>query len=83
METWRCPCCGGDRYEEKNGYRICGYCGTKFKIEEDLSDRSGISINKDIEDLLRKCAQHPERASRYANLILDIDPGNMEARKYL
>ena len=82
METWRCPCCGGDKYTIENNYKICAYCKSKFKIE-DLSEKTGISINKDIENLLQKCSLYPEKASKYANLILDIDPENKEAQKYL
>ena len=82
METWRCPCCGGDKYAIENNYKICAYCKSKFKIE-DLSEKTGISINKDIENLLQKCSLYPEKASKYANLILDIDPENKEAQKYL
>jgi len=45
--------------------------------------RSGVSLDSDVERLLLKCHEDPRRAARYANLILDIDPTNEEALKYL
>ena len=43
----------------------------------------GISLGSDIEVLLQKCRLNPKNARKYANLILDIDPDNEEALKYL
>ena len=43
----------------------------------------GISLDSDIERLLKKCKEDPKNARKYANLILDIDPDNTEAYKYL
>lgn len=42
-----------------------------------------IALEDDIQRLLEKCKQEPWKARRYANLILDIDPGNKEAIQYL
>ena len=44
---------------------------------------SEISLGGDIELLLQKCRLDPRNARKYANLILDIDPTNKEAYKYL
>lgn len=83
MDTWRCPRCGGDKYTERDGFRICAYCRSRFRIEERLSDKTGISVNDDIQRLLRKCREDPQNADRYAGLILEIDPENPEARRIL
>jgi len=51
---------------------------------EDLAMKeSTIAINDDISMLLSKCRDDPDNARRYASLILDIDPGNSEALRYL
>ena len=44
---------------------------------------SCIAINDDVQRLLDKCKREPKNAKRYANLVLDIDPTNREALKYL
>jgi hypothetical protein len=33
--------------------------------------------------LLRKCQDDPLQAKRYASLVLDIDPSNKEAARYI
>lgn len=80
-----CPNCGADEFVEKENYRICAYCESKYIIEkEDLSPpNTQISINEDIQELLRKCKTEPYKAKHYANLILDLDPFNIDATKYL
>jgi len=47
------------------------------------SGGSQISVSSDVENLLQKCRLNPKKARKYANLILDIDPDNKEALKYL
>ena len=85
MKAIKCEHCGGDEFIEKSGYRICKYCKSKFQIakEERLQPGSHIAINDDVERLLQKCRENPRRAHKYAALILDIDPTNIEARMYL
>lgn len=46
-------------------------------------NNSCISIDDDVQRLLEKCRREPRNARRYANLVLDIDPDNQEALKYL
>lgn len=43
---------------------------------------SSIALDEDIEKLLKKCKTDPKNAKKYANLVLDIDPDNIEAKKY-
>ena len=81
----KCPICGGKEFEENKGIRTCLYCGTQFQIpkEELPKKKSEIALNSDVERLLDKCRKDPKNARKYANLILDIDPTNREALKYL
>lgn len=44
---------------------------------------SSIALDDDVAHLLEKCKSDPRNARKYANLILDIDPDNEEAWKYL
>lgn len=44
---------------------------------------SSITLDDDVVRLLEKCRSDPKRAPKYANLVLDIDPDNKEALKYL
>ena len=78
MEKDHCENCGACSFIYKDGYKICEFCGSKFKIKS-----SSISIESDTLELLKKCELDPRNARRYANLILDIDPMNVEALKYL
>ena len=84
MKLIQCKQCGGELYRDEN-FMVCKYCGARFAIEkEDLGPRnSTIQLDADIEALLEKCRKDPKNARRYANLILDIDPDNKEALKYL
>ena len=81
----KCPICGGKEFEENKGIRICLYCGSQFQIpkEELPKKKTEIALNSDVERLLEKCRKDPKNAKKYANLILDIDPTNREALKYL
>ena len=40
-------------------------------------------MDDDVERLLQKCRTDRRNARKYANLVLDIDPTNQEALKYL
>ena len=69
---------------------MCEYCDSKYLFTaEDYNfygnskSISGISLGSDVEMLLQKCRMNPKNARKYANLVLDIDPDNVEALKYL
>jgi hypothetical protein len=81
MKQLICERCGGNEFSEKDGFRICKYCSTKFTItfEEVKPRSSNIALNEDIELLLKKCIEDPANSRRYTSLILDIDPSNAEA----
>ncbi len=88
-----CENCGAPGLIIKDGYLFCEYCQSKFLISESECKRlnthikvkanSSISLENDIDALLLKCKSDSDNARRYANLILDIDPDNAEALKYL
>ena len=92
MKSITCKNCGATGLQARNGFWICEYCNSRFMIttEDYYSDTpgkssgpSGITVSSDVEMLLQKCRMNPRNARKYANLILDIDPTNKEALKYL
>ena len=97
MRALICSSCGASKWKEDGDYRICEFCGTKFdktsecnrKVIPSISQtvvrqvKSTIAINEDVARLLQKCRTDPKNARKYANLVLDIDPSNQEAHKYL
>ena len=76
-----CPNCGADDFVMKGGYKVCAYCDAKFEVE--VKKSASVAMEDDIQDLLQKCKMNPWNARRFANLILEIDPDNEEALKYL
>jgi uncharacterized Zn finger protein (UPF0148 family) len=85
MELITCKNCGSRDFFEAEGFTVCEYCDSKYKIPSsvDVEHESVIEIHSDIEILLEKCRKNPSDSRRIANLILDIDPHNEEARYYL
>ena len=82
-----CDSCGANAFIEKNGVLICTYCGARKRVflENQISGlkQTEINMDADIKRLLTMCKTDCKNARRYANLILDIDPNNTEAKKYL
>jgi uncharacterized Zn finger protein (UPF0148 family) len=85
MKVNVCVNCGGNEFIYKEGAMFCKYCNTRYSLEENEKPRpaSVVSIDQDIDLLLAKCKAEPSKADRYARLILDIDPTNKEAQKYV
>ena len=84
MEEIICCKCNSKDFFVSPPYRICKYCGTQYKMEAyEYTSSTTIDISSDVELLLHKCIKDPFHAKRYANLILDIDPTNIEARRIL
>ena len=85
MKIEICERCGGGEFVDRDGYRICQFCNTKYLItSEDVKQKeSTITLDKDIMMLLQKCRDDPANARRYASLVLDMDPDNVEAIKYI
>lgn len=99
MEALICKNCGANALMRKNDYLVCSYCDSRFAItKEERSSLFGsshhttlshsgvdssIALDDDVARLLEKCKSDPRNAKKYANLILDIDPDNEDALKYL
>lgn len=85
MRIFVCERCGGNDFRQEKGFRTCQYCNTSYVLtaEEIPQKLSNISLNDDIKSLLNKCKNDPTNARRYASLVLDIDPTNSEARRFL
>ncbi len=85
MNTVICERCGSNDLYEDNGFLICRYCGTRhFISNNDTNNKeSNIELNEDVAALLQKCRNDPYNAAKYARLILQIDPNNVEAATYL
>jgi uncharacterized Zn finger protein (UPF0148 family) len=81
MKSLVCEKCGSTSFKEENGYLVCAYCGVKYFNEKKADSK--IDINDDVKELLLKCEKYPLKAKRFAKLILDIDPNNKEALRYL
>ena len=81
MKEIVCKGCGSNEFYEEGGYFVCKYCGKKYlKTKEDILIKgSNIDLNKDVQSLLKRWDNDPENASKYVNLILQIDPNNKRA----
>lgn len=80
-----CAGCGSKELVEKDGIFVCAYCQTKNYSQANSTQMSGtsIAIASDIQALLQKCRNDPPNRRQFANLILDIDPTNLEAKRFL
>lgn len=85
MKLIECTKCGSNELFEENGYAICAYCRLKFvPSRDDLpATETVISVFDDVQQLLLRCKNEPDSRRRLAGLILDIDPTNKEAQRYL
>ena len=85
MKVVECHSCGANDLYEENGYMVCNYCGTRHLIapDEKAGKESVITLPADVNFLLKKCKEQPERAKKLAERILEIDPNNEEAKKIL
>lgn len=78
----KCKNCGATSFSKVDGYLICNYCDIKISNRE-KSQEVSISINEDIERLMKMIEDDPLNSRRYVNLILDIDPSNQKVLKFL
>lgn len=85
MKSFQCEGCGSTDFYDLDGYRICEHCGRKHIItrEDQRIKQSTIALNEDVAMLLEKCKTEPERAKKFAQRILEIDPNNAEAKRIL
>lgn len=85
MQKLVCTNCGGNDFYELDGMFVCKFCHTRYYREQPKirATNSDICLKDDVQRLFQKCNEDPKNARKYANLILDIDPTNKEALKYL
>lgn len=85
MKLVQCSRCGSKDLFEESGLVVCSYCQSRFvpQVDDLPPAQTVIGLSSDIQALLQKCRDDPENSQRYANLILDLDPTNMHARRYL
>lgn len=85
MEALFCKNCGSNALvKEPGSIYFCQYCGSRFVLPNNyVRTESEIVISEDVKRLLNMCVIDPANARKYANLILDIDPGNQQALYYL
>ncbi len=85
MKIIKCTKCGSNDLYHEEHYVVCSYCRIKFTPS--AADRpvpeSVISVYDDIQALILRCQNEPHNSRRIAGLILDLDPSNVEAHKYL
>ena len=80
---WRCEYCNSRFAATREEQKTYAAPGAKSALGKHGGVSSGINLNDDVERLLEKCRTDRRNARKYANLILDIDPDNEEALKYL
>lgn len=85
MKVVECSRCGSKELLAADGYLQCLFCRSRFELPEQNTAKKDTAINVlgDIQKLLKKCEDDPVNRIRYASLVLDIDPTNEEASKYL
>lgn len=85
MDLVACTRCGSRELVDEGSNIVCPYCQSRFMPRGADVPRpgAGVGIHQDVQALLRKCRDEPANARRYANLILDIDPTNRDAARYL
>jgi hypothetical protein len=85
MDLIECLHCGSVELREQQGKLVCVYCRSTFSptMVTNVPNDTIISLASDIDILLRKCAEDPRNSRKYASLILDIDPTNVAALRYL
>jgi len=80
-----CTKCGSNELFEEVGYVVCAYCRLRFVRQpgDVPTTETVITLDHDIENLLERCRNDLSSRRRLANLILDIDPTNVEAKRFL
>lgn len=85
MNLVECSRCGSKDLTPRNGHLVCAFCRSEYipNFGGYPKTETVVDVLSDIQALLQKCELDPSGSRRYANLILDIDPTNQEAAKYL
>lgn len=84
MEIAVCERCGASDFAEDGEYLVCSFCRARYdKPKKEVRKQSNIALDDDVGTLLAKCESDPRNAKRYALLVLEMDPLNKEAARYL
>lgn len=85
MKLLKCVNCGSHELTDYGSYAICDFCRSRFTNTGGKASGKAptIGIASDIDTLLKKCQEDQVNRRRYANLVLDIDPTNQQAKQYL
>lgn len=85
MRPIECSRCGSNELFDELEYIICAFCRVQFVRgpEDRKTPDTQISMFNDVQALLTRCRLEPENQKRLARLVLDIDPTNPDAPKYL
>ncbi len=85
MWQFTCENCGSKEYTVQKKKVICAYCHTCYKAQkgDPFTFGAKIDLMDDINILVSKCIKEPHNAKRYANIILEMDPYNQFARRYV
>jgi DNA-directed RNA polymerase subunit RPC12/RpoP len=85
MKLISCTRCGSKDLDYESGYVTCAYCQSRFVEQGDDRPKvpTVVGLGSDVQMLLDKCQSDPANRQRYASLILDIDPTNQDAMRYL
>lgn len=85
MKVLKCTSCGSNELTDYGAYVVCDFCRSRFtNTKEKVSGKATtIGLASDIDTLLKKCQEDQVNRRRYANLVLDIDPTNQQAKQYL
>lgn len=85
MKLISCTRCGSKDLDSERGYVTCTYCQSRFVEQSDDRPKAPtvVGLGSDVQMLLDKCQSDPANRQRYASLVLDIDPTNQEAIRYL
>ena len=80
---WCCEYCDSKFIATREENKTFAASGTKSVPGKHEGVSSQIGLDDDVTRLLEKCRTDRKNARKYANLILDIDPDNEEALKYV
>lgn len=85
MKLIECERCGSASLFHDQNYVVCEYCRSRYLRSPDEVPpvATTLDLASDIRMLLERCRLEPANVHQFANLILDIDPSNQEALRYL
>ena len=71
MKRLKCSSCGGHlKVEENNEYAVCEYCGSRYKLNEDLN--ISLKIDDSVKDVLNGKNESIDGFSKTASVVISI-----------